>query len=146
MVKRLILVVVVCGSLTGASVVALAQSGGSAESTQESTAPENSAADSDNVQYTAPGDADYGKATAAAARTHRVHARVQRAATVRKTVRVHRTARASQAAGTEQPGETSSEQESTVESEAGQPGEPANGHADAAGQGAQHECTGNCVE
>src|SRR5882757_2482246 len=31
----------------------------SGESSTESTAPENSAADPDNVQYTAPGDADY---------------------------------------------------------------------------------------
>jgi hypothetical protein len=35
--------------------------------------------------------------------------------------------------------------ENAPESEAGQPGEPAVGHADLAGT-ANHECTGNCVE
>jgi hypothetical protein len=57
-----------------------------------------------------------------------------------------RQAKRSQATGTEQPGEATGETESGVEPEAGQPGEPANGHADAPGQDVAHECTGNCVE
>jgi hypothetical protein len=40
---------------------------------------------------------------------------------------------------------TSSETESSVESEQGQPGEPANGHADGSGT-VDHQCDGNCVE
>jgi hypothetical protein len=46
---------------SGVTGVAIARSGsgGSERPGAESNAPENSAKDSDNVQYTAPGDADY---------------------------------------------------------------------------------------
>ncbi len=49
------------------------------------------------------------------------------------------------AAAEDDPG-TPAENESAAESEAGQPGEPAVGHADPPGQDVNHECTGNCVE
>jgi hypothetical protein len=110
------------------------------ESSTESTAPENSAADPDNVQYTAPGDADYqGNATARQS-TRAAHA-AQRG---HHGKGAHRPARAAQSAP--DPDEQSGENESSVESEQGQPGEPANGHQDAPGQDVNHECTGNCVE
>jgi hypothetical protein len=143
MVKRLMMVLLIGGALACGSfgIVALAQAGGgTAESGQESTAPENSATDPDNVQYTAPGDADHAAAGATAARKQ--HARRQATRHVTRSTTRHTTRHATrQAAGGEQPGE----QESSVETEAGQPGEPANGHQDASGT-AQHECTGDCVE
>jgi hypothetical protein len=48
----------------------------------------------------------------------------------------------------DQPGEQSSESETenAGDSESGQPGEPAQGHEDPAGQNVNHECTGNCQE
>jgi hypothetical protein len=59
----------------------------------------------------------------------------------------HHSPRAAQAATGDTSGENAGEAsgEASTESEAGQPGEPANGHADT-GANAQHECTGNCVE
>lgn len=152
MTKRLMLVPAVCGAIAGAiGIPALAQTGGSrtpapatAESTVESTAPENSAADRDNVQYTAPGDPDYKGAAGSAAVAHKVQARRPRHRSAHPVVsrRTRHAARTTQAG--EQPGETSTENESSVEAEAGQPGEPANGHADAPGQDTQ--CEGNCVQ
>jgi hypothetical protein len=128
-------VVVVVGAMVGATlgVSALAQGSGKAESSVESTAPENSRADGDNVQFTAPGDADFGKAQAAVA--NRRHARRHAARHARHTRRVRH------AQSSETTGESS---ESSAETEAGQPGEPANGHADAPGQNT--DCTGNCVQ
>ena len=109
------------------------------EPSGESTAPENSAADPDNVQYTAPGDADYTGTAAVRQSAHRT-----RAAHTRRHSSVQRPARRAQS--TPEPGEQPGENESSVESEQGQPGEPVNGHEDAAGQNVNHECTGNCVE
>jgi hypothetical protein len=105
MIKRLMMVFVLCGALAGSSIAAPA------------------------MAATPPGKT-------------RQAAKAKSQARHQKT----RQAKRSQATGTEQPGETTTEQESTVEAEAGQPGEPANGHADAPGQSAAHECTGNCVE
>jgi hypothetical protein len=170
MVKRFITVLAVGGALAGASVAipALAQTNGShpstpaAESGTESTAPENSAADPDNVQYTAPGDPDYKGSTATPARTSKTTVQ-RRHSTSRRTTVTHPT-RSTSTPGTAQAptaqapaeqtpadetsseSESSTESESSVETEAGQPGEPVNGHEDAAGQNAQHECTGDCVE
>src|SRR2546421_1652920 len=42
--------------------------------------------------------------------------------------------------------QSESESESSAETEQGQPGEPAQGHEDPAGQNVNHECTGNCQE
>jgi hypothetical protein len=159
MVKRFIMVLAVGGALAGASVAipALAQTNGShpstpaAESGTESTAPENSAADPDNVQYTAPGDPDYKGSTATPARTSKTTVQ-RRHSTSRRTTVTHPTRSTSTPGTAQAPAEqtpadgTSSESESSVETEAGQPGEPVNGHQDAAGQNAQHECTGDCVE
>jgi hypothetical protein len=158
MVKRFIMVLAVGGALAGASVAipALAQTSGSshqstpaAEPGTESTAPENSAADPDNVQFTAPGDADFKGSTATPARTTKTtvqrHHSTSRRTTVTHPTRSTSTAGTAQAPAEQTPAdETSSESESSVETEAGQPGEPVNGHADAPGQNT--ECTGDCVQ
>jgi hypothetical protein len=140
--KAAALLAIVSGMVFGA--VTLAQAGSSnskSESTAESTAPENSAQDPDNVQYTAPGDSDYGRASAA---VHRKRVKVQK-----KRSRGATKARGAQDAQdpAQEPGETNGEQESQGDSETGQPGEPpaGQGHADSS-PNAQHECTGNCVE
>jgi hypothetical protein len=128
-VKRIMAVLVVVGGLLGATLGVSALAQGAGESSVESTAPENSRADGDNVQFTAPGDADAAKATTTK------HARKH--STKRHSQRVRHAAETS--------GETSGENsESSVESEAGQPGEPANGHADGPGQNSN--CQGNCVQ
>jgi hypothetical protein len=115
----------------------------SGESSTERSAPENSTADPDNVQYTAPGDADY-RGTAVARQSTRRTPAAQSVRHSRRHAAVHRSARRAQSAP--DPDERSGENESSVESEQGQPGEPVNGHADPAGQNVNHECTGNCVE
>jgi uncharacterized protein involved in type VI secretion and phage assembly len=118
----------------------------SGESSIESSAPENSAADPDNVQYTAPGDADY-RGTVARQSTRRTAAARHHAHRGRHSGRhsaVQRSARPAQSPP--DPDEQSGENESNVESEQGQPGEPVNGHEDPPGQNVNHECTGDCVE
>jgi hypothetical protein len=115
----------------------------SGESSGESTAPENSAADPDNVQYTAPGDADYRGTAVARQSTRRTGAAHRGRRSVRHST-VQRPARRAQSAP--EPNESAGETESSVESEQGQPGEPVNGHEDPPGQNVNHECTGNCVE
>jgi hypothetical protein len=130
----------VCGVALSAATTARQVPG---ESSGESTAPENSSADPDNVQYTAPGDADYRgtavtqQATRRTAASHSTRHRVRHSTVQRLTGR---------ARTTQEPGEQPGENESSVETEQGQPGEPADGHQDPAGQDANHECTGNCVE
>ncbi len=136
MIRRIVKITALLGAVGALAFgsVTLAQGGGahkaSSESSAESTAPENSAADPNNVQYTAPGDADYRRAQAS--RVGRKHHS--------KGHHSHRARDASES------NETAGEQESSVESEQGQTGEPANGHADQPGANVNHECTGDCVE
>jgi hypothetical protein len=163
MIRRTFMVVAAVGACIGLSLgaIALAQAGrpaqkssapkASSESSTESTAPEQSATDPDNVQYTAPSDTDHRGAEAARrGRSHRSATRSRSG-----SHRAHRSQRSRarpdpRRAGAAQPGgepnEAQGEQESSVESEQGQPGEPVKGHEDPAGQNVNHECTGNCVE
>jgi hypothetical protein len=117
------------------------------ESSTESTAPENSAADPDNVQYTAPGDADYSGTPAVRQSSTRTAAARRQAQRGRHRTR-HSTVRnpARSAQSTPAPDEQSTESESSVESEQGQPGEPVTGHEDPPGQNTNNECTGDCVQ
>jgi hypothetical protein len=120
----------------------------SGESSTESSAPENSAADPDNVQYTAPGDADY-RGTAVARKSTRATRAAHRTRHSARHSTVRRTARRAQSTPdptAPEPNEPSGETESSVETEQGQPGEPVNGHQDPPGQDVNHECTGDCVE
>ncbi len=139
MIRRIVKTTALLGAVGALAFgsVTLAQGGSahkaSSESSAESTAPENSATDSDNVQYTAPGDADHQGAKAAR------HGRGHHSG---KGSRHH----SHRAGDPSEPNETAGEQESSVEAEQGQPGEPANGHADQPGQDVNHECTGDCVE
>jgi hypothetical protein len=170
MIRRIVKIAALLGALAGLTLgsLALAQGGSghkaSSESSGESTAPENSNADPDNVQYTAPGDANYHGAKAAA------HARGHHSAKAHHSSGRHHSNGSRPAQGSNDPSGTTAstgtagptgttdpsgstgeqasgvEQESNVEAEQGQPGEPANGHADQPGQNVAHECTGNCVE
>jgi hypothetical protein len=143
------------GAVLAFGAITLAQAGGSthrspAESSKESTAPENSARDPDNVQYTAPGDPDYhGAKTAAQVQRQRSGQGRHHASRTRRASRSRHSGSGHSARSSNDPGgpaETTGEQETSVESEQGQPGEPANGHQDPPGQDVNHECTGNCVE
>ena len=122
------------------------------ESSTESSAPENSAADPDNVQYTAPGDADYSGTPAVRQSSTRTAAARRQAQRGRHSTRhstVRTSARSAQSTPTpdEQSTESqSTESESSVESEQGQPGEPVTGHEDPPGQNTNNECTGDCVQ
>lgn len=157
MLKRIWHLAAVLGTSAGLAfgAITLAQAGSthraSTESSKESTAPENSARDPDNVQYTAPGDPDYhGAKSAAHVQRHRSGAARHHGSRARRVGRSrHSTARNSTDPNGNDPGgpaESTGEQETSTEAEQGQPGEPANGHQDPPGQDVNHECTGNCVE
>lgn len=102
---------------------------------------EQTTPDTDNVQQGDQTTPDV--SSTASVRTHpkarHVFATVRRAKT-------HSKNSASKSATTANTAdETNGEGEQTAESEQGQPGEPAVGHQDPAGN-VNHECTGDCVE
>ncbi len=156
MLKRIWHLAAVLGASAGLAfgAITLAQAGSthraSTESGKESAAPENSARDPDNVQYTAPGDPDYhGAKTAAQVQRQRSGQGRHHASRARRASRSHHSGSGRSAPSSNDPsgpGESAGEGETSAESEQGQPGEPANGHQDPPGQGVNHECTGNCVE